>query len=185
MKAYIYIFLRKDLSNEQKVVQASHIAYNVAKETNLGYHPSVIILKVNNEEKLKVIYEKFKFKNPSVFYEPILNNSLTGIGLLASTDEDRDLFKKYQCLKNKDFYSEVTDIRCSHNQSKLDLVETLAFEFTPARVCSKCGFILKNSYNLTEQEKKQAVRFFYNYLLKKGDNLSEEFINERKDGFNS
>lgn len=99
-KKYVYIFLRKDISNEQLVVQSSHLAWELAKKHNVDYHPSMIVIGVENLVKLKKELEKFQqigFEL-SLFHEPLINNDLTSFGFLIDNDK-RVLLKKYQLLK--------------------------------------------------------------------------------------
>lgn len=71
--SYIYTFIRKDLSPEQRIVQIGHACYEAGKkfQDNLGVS-SLILLEAENEEDLKSISEKIDKKGISyyMFFEP-------------------------------------------------------------------------------------------------------------------
>lgn len=91
--------MRNDLSPPQKAVQACHATFELAKK---GYgHPSLILVVVRNENKLKEVMnklqnEKIKFE---YFREPDLNNEITAI----STEplEYNEYLKRFQLLGDK------------------------------------------------------------------------------------
>lgn len=102
-KKYVYIFVRKDLPKEQLVVQSSHLAWELSKKQNLDYHPSMVVVGISNEQKLCMEYDKLKDLglDLATFYEPLFDNTLTAIGLIADHDQ-RIHMKRYQLLKIKE-----------------------------------------------------------------------------------
>lgn len=99
----MYIITRNDLSNPQKAVQATHAAIEATREflTKEDEHPSVIILIVKGENKLKrSLDELSKSLKYKCFYEPDRNNEMTAIAFepIASDDERRELFSRYQLM---------------------------------------------------------------------------------------
>lgn len=177
MKNYVYVMIRKDLPMPQKVVQSSHAVWELAKKHNLDNHPSVVILEMKDEKHLLKESQKITQKGleGTSFREPLFNNETTAVAFLASSPQERLLFKYYQLLKERP----VTQ-SCSHSKTKLELIETMAYEYSPARVCTKCHQVV--SRNLTDQEKKQSIKFFYKTILE--SNISDEEIEKRKNGFN-
>lgn len=106
MNNYIYIFIRKDLSNSQKIVQACHSVVDLAKNNLFDNHPYIIILGVKDE--LSLLRESYRISEltkikPYSFREPDLNNQLTSVAFLTKNDEERAFFKKYNLLNDKSF----------------------------------------------------------------------------------
>lgn len=187
MKPYVYILIRKDLPNTQRVVQACHVAWEVSKKHKLEVHPSVIMLGMNNLTHLQNQKQRLISQGLEVveFSEPLFNNEVTALGILVTTESQRQCFKKYQLLSDTSFYSskdqgQLSLKACNHSSNRLDLVETLAFEYTPKRVCTRCFHHLGKP--LSDQEKKQAVKSFYQQVLE--SNISEEELEAKKNGFN-
>lgn len=101
----MYIFIRKDLPNAQKVVQSSHAAWELGRQHNLETHPSMIVIGVNSEIQLKNQMNKFQELGIKVveFREPLFNNEITSFAILATKTEDRDVFKKFNLLSDSSF----------------------------------------------------------------------------------
>lgn len=187
MSNYIYVMVRKDLSNAQRVVQAGHALWELSQRVKLEVHPSVIILGLENEEKL--IKEALRVESLGIsgvaFKEPMMNNSTTAVAFLATSESDRDIFKKYQLLTDRSFLSKQDQERekmkeCQHTKTKLDYQETFAYEFTPVKVCKKC--LVRVSTNLTDAEKVKLVKSFYLDVLE--SKISDQEIEVKKNGFN-
>jgi hypothetical protein len=102
---YVYIFIRKDLPNPQKIVQSSHAVWELSKIHNLEAHPSVIVIGVNSELQLKNQIKKFRDLgfNVSEFREPLFNNEITAAAILTTTLEERFAFKKFNLLSENSF----------------------------------------------------------------------------------
>lgn len=187
MSNYIYVMVRKDLPNAQRVVQAGHALWELSQGVKLDVHPSVIILGLDNEEKLKK--EALRVQSLGIkgvaFNKPMMNNSTTAVAFLASTEEDREVFKRYQLLTDRSFLSKSDQEReskkeCRHTKTKLDYQETFAYEFTPVKVCKKC--LVRVSTQLTEDEKVKLVKEFYQDVLE--SKISDQEVELKKNGFN-
>lgn len=98
---YLYILIRQDLSQEQMIVQSSHLAWEVSKKHSLDFHPCFVVIGVKNEESLNMEFYKLRDKNIDLqcFREPMFDNTLTAIGFLSESSEQRKMMKKYQLLK--------------------------------------------------------------------------------------
>ena len=103
---YVYVFVRNDLSYAQKAVQSAHAAVEACRwylDEDLP-HPSIIILVVKNEAKLKKVEEEIKNMEGGVFHyeafrEPDMGNEMTAIATGPLYGDQRDMFKRYQLLK--------------------------------------------------------------------------------------
>lgn len=102
---YVYIFVRKDLPNPQKVVQASHAAWELSKVHQLENHPSMVVIGLNSA--IQITNQFFKFKELGIevvaFYEPLINNEMTSFAILAKTPAEREVFKKFNLLSENSF----------------------------------------------------------------------------------
>jgi hypothetical protein len=106
-KKWMYIFVRKDLSSAQIAVQSIHSAFEMGREYDPSLtHPSVVLIKVNNEQELSDVEEYLKFLkiNFKKFHEPYYENSLTSICVQPIDNENRSLFKKFKLIQDQDFY---------------------------------------------------------------------------------
>lgn len=179
MKNYVYIFIRKDLEPAQKIVQASHVALEVARTNILKEHPSIILIGVKNHQDC--LNKKASLENKGFivtpFYDTLFHNEMTALGVLTSSEEERILLKKYQLYKENNTSEKIA---CRHPKTKLDLIESIAFEYTPKRICCDCGHVLGKP--LTHQEKKQAIKTFYKNILEK--DIQDLELEQKIDGFN-
>ena len=102
--AFIYIFVRRDLSLPSCAVQSVHSVIEASKVFDLKSlpdHPSVIIIGIKSEQKLQQV-RKYLVDNDVRhvhFYEPDLNNELTSIATEPIFEDRRKLFRKFQLLK--------------------------------------------------------------------------------------
>ena len=103
---YIYIFVRRDLSMPQQVVQSCHAAVEAAK-FYLGEsldHPSIIVCGVKTETALRNVQSflhtsKIRFRE---FIEPDIGCQLTALATEPISDAStRKLFRKFQLLKGE------------------------------------------------------------------------------------
>lgn len=96
----MYVLVRNDLSTPQKAVQSAHAAIEASRAfiKHGEEHPSVIILVVKSEHKLKVIADKLDVKYRA-FFEPDIGNQLTAIATAPISGEQRQFFRKFQLLK--------------------------------------------------------------------------------------
>ena len=182
---YVYILLRKDLSNSQRVVQSCHVAWEISKLHDLKEHPSMVVMGIENECKLKNEADRMARSGFQVikFYEPLFENKLSSIAVLAKTEGDRDFFKRYNLLTNESFLSKADQEKikiqnCNHSKTKLAYRESMGFEFHPSKICSKCHKVIVSE--LTDLEKLNLLKEFYNDIKME---LTQEEINNKKDGF--
>lgn len=188
MKQYAYILVRTDLTNTQRVVQSSHVAFEMAQHNKLEYHPSMVLIGIKNLTKLEREVERLEGMGFGVtkFYEPLINNELTAIGILAGGD-DRSKLKRYQLLTDVSFYpariqADIKLKNCAHNKTKASYHETLKYEFTPGLVCAKCG--VRVAGEITEDQKVTLYKDWYKDLFDGEIELSVAELNNKKDGFN-
>jgi len=100
---YVYIVVRTDLTLPQQAVQSSHALLEMSRQysTQSHQHPSIIILGVKNEEKLKdtiirlVRHGKIQF---TTFQEPDIGDEYTALATVPIYGTDRDFFKDYRLI---------------------------------------------------------------------------------------
>lgn len=104
-KEYIYIFVRKDLSPERRLVQACHAAtesgilYCDRANYSLLHAHTLVILSVKNLEELYEAYNTISEKIESVmFYEDDIEEN-TAFSTRPVSEEERVLFQEYSTLK--------------------------------------------------------------------------------------
>lgn len=96
----IYVFVRRDLSRPQQVVQAGHALIESQKGSPFqGEHPYVICLGCKTEKSLKNALDKIR--NSGIicyeFNEPDRNNELTAFAT-ECLEERKEIFKKFNLL---------------------------------------------------------------------------------------
>ena len=99
--SYIYTFIRKDLSYEQKIIQIGHACYEAGKRSNDTQGISnLVLLKAEDEEDLKNIARKLDIREIEfyMFYEPDIT-SYTAICTGPLKGAERNFFKKYDLYK--------------------------------------------------------------------------------------
>lgn len=104
MTSYIYTFIRRDLSPEQRIVQIGHACYEAGKE----YHhidgiPNLVLLEAKDENELIEI--SVRIENEGIenytFHEPDYNTGFTAICTRPITSErERAFFKKWELFKH-------------------------------------------------------------------------------------
>lgn len=102
MKNFLYIFVRKDLSKAQQVVQSMHAAFESGlKHDQKLDHPSVVLLELKDKDDAKMAYNIFKEMdfNINPFFEPYYNNELTSFAIQNIKEEEKFLFKKFKLLR--------------------------------------------------------------------------------------
>lgn len=100
---YVYVVVRTDLSVPQQAVQAAHAVLEMHRFYNgcLREHPSIIILGVRNEEKLKEVimklvrHGKIQF---TTFQEPDIGNQYTALATEPIYGADRQFFKNFKLI---------------------------------------------------------------------------------------
>lgn len=99
---YIYVFIRKDLSLPQQVVQSSHACIEAAKSflSNDLEHPHLVVLGVKGEHQLYTAAQKLDKAGIRyrTFIEPDRNDEATAIATEPVFGEKRHLFRTYRCL---------------------------------------------------------------------------------------
>ena len=190
MKPYMYIFIRKDLPHTQKIVQSSHVAFELSKKYQTQEHPSMVLIGIKDLCQLEKEIKKTN-QDVIVFRDNIFNNEITAFGVMCFTDEERSQYKKYQLLKNSDFESHLDKSynsfqktiekkkNCKHTSFRLDVEESLAYEYTPVKICNFCSY---STRKLSDSEKISAVKKFYKTILETEIDLDTASI--IKDGFN-
>jgi hypothetical protein len=188
MKQYAYILVRMDLTNTQRVVQSSHVAFELAQHHRLDYHPSMVLIGIKNLSRLEKEVDRLEGLGFIVtkFYEPLVNNELTAIGVLAA-GADRDKLRRYQLLTDISFYPaklqpEIKLKNCTHYKTKPAYYETLKFEFTPGLVCAQCGVNVPGS--ISEEQKVELYKQWHKDLFDGEVELSLTELTNKKDGFN-
>jgi len=102
--SYIYAFIRKDISPEQKIVQIGHACYEAGKAFNdkLGIS-SLVLLEARDESDLKSIAEKLEYRNIgfNMFFEPDNSMGHSAICTQPITDnQHRSFFRKWRLYKH-------------------------------------------------------------------------------------
>ena len=99
----VYIFLNKELSDPQKIVQSSHLALESAREFQIEHHPSIIVLGIVRSNLMDI--EKYlKAKNIKFvnFFEPDINE-VTGLATQPLDTVTSKLLQHFPMIKIKDF----------------------------------------------------------------------------------
>ena len=104
--SYIYTFIRKDLSPEQRIVQIGHACYEAGKlfNDNQGIS-SLVLLEAQNEEDLKSIAKKLDIRGIEfyMFYESDYDTGYTALCTRPITDDrERSFFKRWNLFKHTD-----------------------------------------------------------------------------------
>lgn len=106
-KKYVYLFIRRDLSNPQKIVQSCHAAMEMSRHhmNTEDEHPSLVVIGIKSEEKLKNASSRIQGLGIDIkeFYEPLFDNQLTSFATAPVGEEIREHFKKYNLIKEESF----------------------------------------------------------------------------------
>jgi hypothetical protein len=105
-KKWLYVFTRKDLTPSQIAVQSIHSAFEMGRHfANDEEHPSVVLIKLKNENELKKVKLFLSDRNLCFkeFIEPYYKNTITSICVEPITQDFREVFKKFQLMRDKDF----------------------------------------------------------------------------------
>ena len=188
-KKYVYIFIRKDLPNSQKVVQSCHAALEVGRRfvSSHDVHPSMVLIGVKGKIQLENVAKKVKTQGFRLmeFFEPLFDGEMTSFATEPISDEERGFFKRFNLIKDSNFQikedrKEKLIIKlspCTHKETEVDYIETFAYEFTPKIVCKKCKKVIEGT--ISEEEKESLLKRFYDEI-----ELTPEEIEEKKNGFN-
>jgi hypothetical protein len=97
----MYVFVRKDLTHSQQVVQASHACIEASRfflKPDIE-HPHLVVIGVKNQNKLKKCIEHLQQLNIyyKEFIEPDIGNEVTAVATIPISGEIRTHLAKY-CL---------------------------------------------------------------------------------------
>ena len=102
-KDRVYIFVDKNLTNPQKVVQSTHLGIESQKQYPSEVHPSVIVLAISLDQinyiKETLIKRSIKFVD---FYEPLFDK-ITGIATEPISKDIGKYLQHFPTIKEKDF----------------------------------------------------------------------------------
>jgi hypothetical protein len=103
MKDRVYIFLNKELSNPQKIVQSTHLGIESSRHYKSDIHPSVIVLSITLKE-LDSIKQTLQKRNINFvdFFEPLFN-SVTGLATEPISKDQAKYLQHFAMIKDKDF----------------------------------------------------------------------------------
>lgn len=102
LKHYVYIFVRKDLTPEQRAVQACHAVLESRKFHIIECDPcTMVLIGVKNLNELKEAME-YVSKNGvlvRMFSEPDLDNEDTAFATRPVLERERYIFENFKTLK--------------------------------------------------------------------------------------
>jgi hypothetical protein len=93
--------VRRDLSFPQIAVQASHAAYQASSLARPGHDkPHLVLIGIRDEVQLQKALSRIESAGVKCtsFYEPDIENQLTAFATETIFEEQRHLFKRYNCL---------------------------------------------------------------------------------------
>lgn len=98
--AYTYLFIRKDLTASQRIVQAAHAAHNAGER--FGDHSHLICFGINNEAELQkaAIFLESKGIKFEMFHEPDFNTGFTSICSEPLRGEQRKIMRRFTLLQS-------------------------------------------------------------------------------------
>ncbi len=106
MTSYIYTFIRRDLSSEQKIVQIGHACYEAGKAFGADEGISnLILLAAEDEHDLKHIAHKLESRGIDfhIFFEPDHGMGYSAICTRPITDPaERAIFRKWDLFRYPD-----------------------------------------------------------------------------------
>lgn len=196
-KKYVYVFVRQDLPNPQKIVQASHAILEVSRNflNKWEEHPSVLVIAAKSETQLRNFSKKIRDKGFRCieFYEPLFENKLTSFAVEPVLEKEKENFKCFNLIRESAFtkpairqnYKEpLTSIvkkhPCLHLEYEVDYVETFAYEFTPKKICKRCKTQLEE--RPSEEEKELLFKTYFEDIFE--EKPTENEVAEKKNGFN-
>jgi hypothetical protein len=108
MNSYIYTFVRRDISPEQRIVQLGHACHEAGKLLSRVEYPhvsSLILLSAENEDDLKSIARKIDCAGIDfhMFYEP--DNSMGHSAICTRpviSNRERVFFRKWDLYRHGD-----------------------------------------------------------------------------------
>ena len=107
---YVYVFVRRDISPGQQVVQSCHAVAKAAILYNgkLDVDPHMVVLGVKTETALFKAIEKLNSLGIKCqwFIEPDMGNQVTALATEPVYDDTRKVFRNYQILKPENLKEE-------------------------------------------------------------------------------
>lgn len=101
---YVYVFIRKDISFEQQLVQAAHATLELGQRFAENKDQcSIVMIGVKNKNELLKVAEKLKVNDIDyeLFFEPDFEMGESALATRPIVGEERFLFKKYNLYKSK------------------------------------------------------------------------------------
>ena len=99
--SYMYVFVRKDLSASQQVVQTAHASIEACKKflTKESSHPHLIVFGAKNQNKIKKCMSHLEEQGVAYceFVEPDMQNEITAIATEPLSGDKRKFLSKF-CL---------------------------------------------------------------------------------------
>lgn len=97
---YTYLFIRKDLTASQKIVQASHAAHNAGQR--FGDHSHMVLFGINDELEMKkaALFLESKGIQFELFYEPDFDTGYTSICTQPLRGEERKPLRRFTLLQS-------------------------------------------------------------------------------------
>ena len=97
---HCYVFVRNDISDSQKAVQAGHAAIESQREFRSAQHPALVILKVKNERKLESVINELTEHDIDfvTFRDDIFDYELTAVATKPIYGDKRKLLRRYSLL---------------------------------------------------------------------------------------
>jgi hypothetical protein len=98
MSEYIYLFVRKDLSQPQQIIQSCH-AIDTLKYVRQHEVPNIVLLGVESQDKLYDIMDYLTENEVAaeIFHEPDVDEH-TAVATYPVTGEHRHLFRKFKMM---------------------------------------------------------------------------------------
>lgn len=100
---HMYLFIRRDLSVAQQIIQMSHAVYAVGCRwaSERSHSPNFVLIGVSNESELHKIEDwlgSYNIPNAK-FYEPDVSEH-TAICTIPLTVDERKIFKKFNTYRS-------------------------------------------------------------------------------------
>ena len=102
MNKYSYVFVREDLPNTVKLVQASHVCMEMGFVTRLPEHPTFLVaLSIKDEKNLKKLADKLEHQNIkfNIFFEPDFAYGYTALCTEPVEFGKYKIFEKYNLIE--------------------------------------------------------------------------------------
>lgn len=103
---YCYLFVRKDLSTPQIVVQASHAAIMAGQQliSSAIEHPHLVVCGMKSEMELIKLQGRLKEANIRfcAFEEPDRDNETTAVITEPVFGEQRRMFRRFNCFGSQE-----------------------------------------------------------------------------------